>query len=268
MDEILNKGPIRFLNKYITNHDKRTNLETIATQFSNIDKWIANEDINNKLFNDFWIKKNISTRKQLFFERKTYPSITCSTCNSLEPYTWIHVLLNCKQHHIHAFRIKRHNKAVWALKKLIISLNKSKCFILMNVGTFEDNPLENIVPPLLLSCTCKHKRCHCNTRFKPDILCMKGLLYKFEPPTNHNVNVTVQFIQFTYRNDKFSPETIAAKTKKYQPLIDDLTNNGWKINQPIVIIVGARVITHIPSIKSLEEKLNIPRNAIKHTYKK
>ena len=53
MEETPNKGPIRFLDKHFMYHDKRTKLEKIATQFSNVDKWIANEDIDNKLSNDF-----------------------------------------------------------------------------------------------------------------------------------------------------------------------------------------------------------------------
>ena len=122
-------------------------------------------------------------------------------------------------------------------------------------------------PLWLLTCTCRHQRCHCNTRFKPDILCIKGLPYKPKPPTNHKPNLIVQFIEFTYCNDKFSPETIATKTEKYQPLSDDLIYNGWKVDSFIVITVGARVTIHIPSIKSPQKKLNIPEIAIKYTFK-
>ena len=50
MDETLNKGPIRF---HIIKHDRKYNLEVIATEFPNIDKWIANEDIDNKLSNEY-----------------------------------------------------------------------------------------------------------------------------------------------------------------------------------------------------------------------
>ena len=35
-----------------------------------------------------------NAKKQLFFGRKAYPSITCSICNSLEPNMWLYVLLN------------------------------------------------------------------------------------------------------------------------------------------------------------------------------
>ena len=53
MDKTPNKRPIRFLEKHLINHNK-TNLEIIATQFPNINKWILNEDIDNEFFNNFW----------------------------------------------------------------------------------------------------------------------------------------------------------------------------------------------------------------------
>ena len=118
----------------------------------------------NELSNDYWTNKHIrdsqnicllklrhgqymgNAKKQLFFGRETYPLITCSICNSLELDMWLHVLLNCKQSHIHALRNKRHNKAICALKKLIISSKHSRCYIFMNAGTFNDNRPENMVP--------------------------------------------------------------------------------------------------------------------------
>ena len=51
-------------------------------------------------------------RKQLFFGRTAYPSHTCPICHSTEADTWLHVLLTCKQQHIHALITNRHNKAV------------------------------------------------------------------------------------------------------------------------------------------------------------
>ena len=165
MDETLDKGPIRFLEKYIIKYDRKYNLKVIATEFPNIDKWIANENIDNELSNEYWTNKYITNsqktcflklrhgqymgnaRKQLFFGRQTYPSITCFIYNSLEPDMWLHVLLNRRQSHIYALRTKRHNKTVWTLRKLIVSSKHSKYYILMNVGTFNDNPPKNTVPP-------------------------------------------------------------------------------------------------------------------------
>ena len=60
MDETPNKGPIRFLEKHIIKHDGKYNLEIIATDFPNIDKWITNEDIDNELSNEYWTNKHIT----------------------------------------------------------------------------------------------------------------------------------------------------------------------------------------------------------------
>ena len=124
-----------------------------------------------------------NAKKQTLFGREAFPSITCPICNSPNPDTWLHVLLKCKQHHIHALRTKRHNKVVWELRKLIVASKKSRCYILMNAHTFNNNPRENIVPPWLLPCMCGQQRCHCNAIFKPNILCVKGLPYQSPPPT-------------------------------------------------------------------------------------
>ena len=122
----------------------------MSNRFPNISKWTMNPDISNELSNDFWHnpkitdaqKTNISkfrtgqymgiARKQLFFGRERFPSITCSICNSQDADTWLHVLLKYNHHHIHAIRVKKHNKAVWELRKLILSSEKSRCYILMN----------------------------------------------------------------------------------------------------------------------------------------
>ena len=149
-----------------------------------------------------------NARKQLIFGIQRFPSKTCPICNSHDADTRLHVLLLCKQHHIHAPRTKRHNKAVWELRKLILSSNKSRCYTLMNAGTFNNNPQENTVPSWLLPCTCNQQRCQCNARFKPDILCIKGLPYHSPPPLNPDDNLTIQFIEFTFTNDIISPETI------------------------------------------------------------
>ena len=52
MDETSDKGPIRFFEKYIIKYDRKYNLEVIAIDFPNIDKWIANADKDNELSNE------------------------------------------------------------------------------------------------------------------------------------------------------------------------------------------------------------------------
>ena len=53
---------------------------------------------------------------------------------------------------------------------------------------------------------------------------------KMSPPTNIDPNLTMQFIEFIYCNDRFSPETLKAKNNKYIPLIDSIAARGWKVN--------------------------------------
>ena len=144
-----------------------------------------------------------NARKNLFFGREAFPSITCSICNSLDPDTWLHVLLKCRQHHIHVLRIKRHDKVVWALRKLLVSTKKSRCYIL---------------------------------------------------------------IEFIYCNDRFSLETITLKEEKYQVLKDNIRNKGWNVEPLMVITTGAKATAHIPSMKIIEAKFNIPEQTIRNTF--
>ena len=82
----------------------------------------------------------------------------------------------------------------------------------MNAGTFNNNPPENIVPPWLLPCTCGQQRCHYNAIFNSNILCVKGLPYQSPPPIEPNENLTIQFMEFTYCNDRIPNDTIIRKT--------------------------------------------------------
>ena len=206
-------------------------------------------------------------RKQLFFGRIAYPSHTCPICQSHEADTWLHVLLKCKQQHIHALITNRHNKAVWEIRKLLISNKVTRHYTLMNAGIYNNSPQENTIPPWLLPGTCVTPRCHCNARLKPDILCVLGHPYNSPPPVAPTPDITIQYIEFTYCNDRFPTETIERKTTKYQPLIDDLTNNGWIVAPLIVLASGARATTHIPSMKTLETQLKLPTSQIKNTFR-
>ena len=138
------KEPIRFLEKHLTKYDKNINLELIPTPYPNIAKWIADEKIDNELSNNFWTNKKITdfqktcllkprhgqymgnAKKQLFFGMVAFPPITCPICNTSDPNTWLHILLKCKHHHIHVIRTKRHNKAIWEVRKFIVASKKSR----------------------------------------------------------------------------------------------------------------------------------------------
>ena len=189
-----------------------------------------------------------SHRKQLFFGREAFPSRTCPICNSTYVDAWLHVLLKCKQQHIHALITKIHNKAIWEMRKLIVSTRISRHYILMNAWTHNELSQENMVPPWSLPCTCDTQRCHCNARLKPNLLCIIGHPYNtpLETPTP---DITIQFIEFTYCNGRFAYETLDKKSKKYQPLINNIITKGWNVAPVMVLAAEARGTTHIPSMK-------------------
>jgi hypothetical protein len=157
-----------------------------------------------------------NARKQLFFGPILYPSQD-------------------------ALRTTRHNKAVAELQKLMLSSTISRCYILMNAGTFNTNPPKNTVPPWLFPCICNHQRCQCNARFKPDILCVRGILYQQNPPLYPYPNIIIQFIKFMYCNDRFSTEKVSSKIAKYQPLLNSIQVRGWNVAPILIITAGARV---------------------------
>ena len=194
-------------------------------------------------------------RKQLFFGRKAFPT-----------RTWLHLLLKCKQQHIHALIAKRHNKAIWEICKLIVSNRTSRHYTLMNAGIHNDQPQENRVPPWL-PCTCDTQRCQCNARLKPDILCIIGHPYNHLPPETPTPDLTIQFIKFTYCNDRFASETLDKNITKYQLLINNIITKGWKVVPLMVLAAGARGTTYIPLIKNMESTFTLPITKIKSTFK-
>jgi hypothetical protein len=155
----------------------------------------------------------------------------------IQPDTGLHILLCCKEPHIHKLRINRHNKVVQEIRKLLISNAKSRCFILTNAGKIDGQPQENTVPNWLLPCSCinQTQRCHCNAKLKPDILCIRNHPYNAKPPQEPNQTLTVQFIEFTYCNDRYSSNKIQEKTKKYLDLITDIKARGWNVDPLITL---------------------------------
>jgi hypothetical protein len=135
----------------------------------------------------------------------------------------------------------------------------------MNAGIYNSLPPENTVPPWLLPCICLTSRCNCNAKYKPDILCVQGLPNLSLPPLTIDPSLTIQFIEFTYTNDRYPEDKINTKINKYQPLIDDIKLWGWNIKPLIVISAGARGTTHIPSLKVLKENYKYKDTIITHT---
>jgi hypothetical protein len=205
-----------------------------------------------------------NARKHLFWPLR-YPTITCSLCNTNVVDTWPHVFRSCPQPHLHALHIKCHNKVIWELRKLLVSSPLSQCKTLMNAGYFNSNLLENTIPPWLLPCKCSTPRCHCNSRLRPDLLYVQGLPYLSNPRDIIDTSLTIQFLEFTYTNDRYPDNKINAKLNKYQPLIDNIQALGWKVAPLIVISTGVCGTTHIPSINNLKRTYKFKEALIKNT---
>jgi hypothetical protein len=105
-------------------------------------------------------------------------------------------------------------------------------------------------------------RCTCNAKLRPDILCIRNHPYNAEPPEVPNQTLTIQFIEFTYYNDRYSLDKIHEKIEKYLGLINDIKARGWNVDLLITLIAGARGSTHKTTISKLKEIYSIPNNLI------
>jgi thiol-disulfide isomerase/thioredoxin len=105
------RGPIRHLKPYLEKLEKEAN-EKLAKTFDNINKWVNNPLIDNKISNNFWTNPTVTNsqitqllkfrygqymgnaRKHLFWN-ELYPNINCLLCRMTQPNTWLHILLCC-----------------------------------------------------------------------------------------------------------------------------------------------------------------------------
>jgi hypothetical protein len=78
--------------------------------------------------------------------------------------------------------------------------------------------------------------------------------------------LVIQFIEFTFCNDRFSLDTIDLKNTKYQPLIATLQSQSWNVAPLMVLTAGAWATTHIPSILQIHHTFQIPKLKIKQMF--
>jgi hypothetical protein len=82
------------------------------------------------------------------------------------------------------------------------------------------------------------------------------------PPTGPNSTLTVQFIEFTYCNNRYSTDKIQEKIRKYQGLIDAIKAKGWNVDPLLTLTAGARGSTHKSTITDLKNTYTIPKTLI------
>ena len=178
--------------------------------------------------------------------------------------TWLHILLCCTEPYIYKLCINQHNKVIHEIRKLLISSAKSQCFILVNAGKSNGQPQENTVPKWLLPCSCNNQiqRYQCNAKLRPNILCIRNHPYNVVPPQEPNHTLTMQFIEFTYCNERYSLEKIQEKIDKYRGLINNIKARGWNVDPLITLTARARGSTHKSTIFELKHAFSIPKNVI------
>jgi hypothetical protein len=135
----------------------------------------------------------------------------------------------------------------------------------MNARKIDAQIQESRVLHWLLPCTCNNQtlRCQCNAKLRLDILCIRNHPYNAEPPNQPNPILTVQFIEFTYCNDRYSLDKINEKTVKYEGLIEDIKARGRKVDPLLVLTTGARGNTHKTTISAVKNLYLIPKTLIK-----
>jgi hypothetical protein len=97
---------------------------------------------------------------------------------------------------------------------------------------------------------------------RPDILYIRNHPYNAEPPNQPKPDLIVQFIEFTYCNDRYSLDKIDEKTIKYKGVIEDIKARGWKVDPLLVLTAGARGNIHKTSISALKNLYSIPKTLI------
>jgi hypothetical protein len=147
------KDSIRFLKAMLDKQEKKENLPVATANFQSISLWKDDTFIDNISSNNLWENPTIfdaqitqllkfqynqykqyigNARKQLFFGLEQYSNITCPICPTIQPNTWLYILLYCTEPHIHTLRTNRHNKIVQIIRKFLVTLSKSRCYTLMN----------------------------------------------------------------------------------------------------------------------------------------
>ena len=64
MTDVLDKGPVKFLEKQIKKYDRETNIAIMATQTPYTCKWTDNVDIDKELLNEFWANPSITDKQK------------------------------------------------------------------------------------------------------------------------------------------------------------------------------------------------------------
>lgn len=153
-------------------------------------------------------------------------SLQCILCCLNQNDTCLHLLCCCTNKHINNLRSNRFNKAVHAIVDTPLAHPHTQHFTLVHAGTQHQWQPQNTLPTWLLPCYCFLTKCKYLAKLRPNNLCVKAKSPIDFPPIIPHSSITLQFIGFTYGNDKFPIDATTWRHAKYDALIPHLESRG------------------------------------------
>lgn len=79
-----------------------------------------------------------------------------------------------------------------------------------------------------------HIQCNCEAKMKLNILLVLDHPHESLPPTQSQPHLIIQFIEFTYYDDRFSLD-VTTKETKYDISINNIICQGWQV-EPLITL--------------------------------
>ena len=192
--------------------------------------------------------------KNIFWPLK-YQNPNYTLCHKNDRDTWPHLLSTCENPYLKGLRVTRHYKAVHLITQTLQANKHTRFFTLSNAGNLNNTTPEQIVWVWLIKCTCPQTTCQCHAKLRPNILCILRAPNQTQIPITAAPTHTIQVIEFTNCHDRFLEQALANKHTKYDPLINNIENKGWKTNPLITITAEVR-----GAIRTTHKQTSQPQN--------
>ena len=149
-------GAIRNLHTFVTKAHNYREVRTTQNKYPYVEKWLSNDQINQKLSNHFWKNNKITDaqitqtlkfsyaqymgnhRKNIFWPLK-FQNPNCTLCHKNDRDTWPHLLSMCEHPYLKGLRIARHNKAVHLITQTLQANKHTRYYTLTNAGNLNNN---------------------------------------------------------------------------------------------------------------------------------
>lgn len=164
------------------------------------------------------------------------------------PYidTWRHTFL-CEKSGVKDLVTARHNRACEIVEAAMRQNGHQAWMILRNYGKVDGGPEEKTVPPWMLGRELRGRQ----VPDKPDFVVIKGWRRTWPPPegpVTHardvdegTVSVSLVLGELKYADDTEMPRKHEMAREKYAPLIEQLAEAGWRVNDRLAtVVIGHR----------------------------